>query len=681
MSILSKNLFAGFIFLLPLYYSFDTQQIFEVNKFWLLCIFTGVFSGITAFTIAFSRGVDLSRPQTSQSKKCMINHAPTDYSRNFWVFSGIFFLSILISSLLAQTPVTAFLGGTARHQGAIFLLMLFLIFIFIQIFFSENSRKSKQKNSTKKTIQNIQKFLIYPLLASAVISSIIAIKQSFGEFSGFSLSFFAEDLRIFDVHILEIKDISMRSFGSMGQPNFLAQFLLLPFFLSVYFVFINTKNIIKLVLFSGISGIIFYAIHSTGSRAGEYIGLGLGIFLLILLFVTSLFSNIQEKKQRIFWKISTMFLCLGIFLVGYIFYTPEILSHLGERARSVLARMQFWKEAIPLLTQDFKTLFFGLGGDNLGSAFQPIASVRLNELEGFSYSPDRAHTIFLDFILHYGIIAGVIFWGFILRIFWKTTQIIFSDTTEISEKILLSSIFAGLAATLGSWSVGFYVTTDATIFMIFLGILAVFIAKHASTSAGETNCNLSLQKNMWNPRRSKILISMLLILTSIIIFHTASITKNSDIARYQNTLSNKNPEKTLSQETIESDLENAPHLQENFLTLQSAETMKKAEISGFHSFSFYYQKFLFSRKKSDFENAKISAGNNLPSNISLFNLALSMSEQFNTFSEDELVEYAKEVYVMVPDKYYTPANWMHPEIQKFWKHHQDFVIILEWVDK
>ena len=586
------------------------------------------------------------------------------FSRNFWIFSGIFFLSILISSFLAQTPVTAFFGGTARHQGAVFLLMMFLVFIFSYFTFRENFKKSGVCNTplqNKIRVKNIRNFLIFPLLASAIISSWIAIEQHSGNFSGiFSNS------ELFDFHILMIQDISMRSFGAMGQPNFLAQFLLLPFFLSIYLVAKNifTSQNISEILIGAISAIlIFLAIHATASRAGELVGLGIGsiIFITFLGLHFSAFS--PEKKQKIFWGIISFLVFSGIILVSYVFYTPEILTHIGKRARSILARMQFWKESLPIITQSFSTFFFGIGGDQLGYTFQPIASVRLNELEGFSYSPDRTHTIFLDFILHYGVIAGIIFWGFLLKIFWKTSQIIFNPSTKISEKMLLISIFSGLIATIGSWSVGFYVTTDASIFMIFLGILWGFNSKNTV----ETNCNLSLQT----------FFSGLFIILSISLFYFASITKNSEIARYQDSLSSQNPEKTLSQKEIKTYLQNAPYLQENFLTLPKEEIIEKAEQLGFHNFTFYYQKFDLSRKKENFEKAKKSAGNSIESNISLFELA----EISGIFTHEELVSYAKEIYQMVPQKYYEPANWMKPEIQKFWKHHQEFVIILEWVDK
>ena len=662
---LLKIFFAGFIFLLPLYYSFETQQIFEVNKFWLLTCFIG--------TILLVGAIINYQKYSSSAGVC--NTPLQDmFPRNFWIFSGIFFLSILISSLLAQTPVTAFLGGTSRHQGAVFLLMMFFLFIFSYFTFSENITKSGICNTPLQNkiqnivrVKNIRNFLLFPLLASAIISSWIAIEQYSGNFSGiFSNS------KIFDFHILSIQDVSMRSFGAMGQPNFLAQFLLLPFFLSIYLIVKNifTSLNISEILIGIISTIlIFLAIHATGSRAGEFVGLGIGSIIFIT-FVGLNFSEFSpEKKQKIFWGIISFLVFLGITLVSYIFYTPEILTHTGERARSILARMQFWKESLPLITQNFSTFFFGIGGDQLGYTFQPIASVRLNELEGFSYSPDRTHTIFLDFILHYGIIAGLIFWGFLLRIFWKTSQVIFNPSTKISEKSLLMSIFSGLIATLGSWSVGFYVTTDASIFMIFLGILGVFTLPSKTIGRMQYASTPKLFRN--------IIFSALFIVLSISLFHLASITKNSERARYQNALSSQNPEKTLSQEEIETYLQNAPYLQENFLTLQTEEIIEKAEQFGFNSFTFQYQKFDLSRKKEDFEKAKKSAGNSIESNVALFELA----EISGIFTHEELVSYAKEIYPMVPEKYYTPANWMKPEIQKFWKHHQKFVIILEWVDK
>ena len=653
MNTLLKTVFAGFIFLLPLYYSFETQQIFEVNKFFLLSVFTGIIAG--------GMGIMMF----SKKQKIFSHFLFQKKSRKFWFFSGLFFLSILCSSLFAQTPITAFLGGTSRHQGMIFLGMIFFLLLATLLLFRQE----------KKQITEIQHFLVYPLLLTAFISSALAISQYYGNFSGY--------LGFFDFHSLQIQDVSMRSLGAMGQPNFLAQTLLLPFFISitlaVHSLSKNKKQIFQILLSLLGAGIILFGIHTTLSRAGEYIGIGSGIVISTLFLLLYYLKESPEKKQKIFWRIFSVFLVITVSMVSYIFYHPEILTVLGERARSVLARMQFWKEALPLITQNISTFFFGIGGDNLGSTFQRIASVRLNELEGFSYSPDRTHTIFLDFLIHYGVIATVIFWGFLLRIFWNSTQIFFDSETTREKKIWIAGIFSGLIATIGSWSVGFYVTTDATIFSIFLGILILLTQKSQDKKDNKTLKNIIHKTPLF-------IFSALLCIFAIGIFFVAHLTKASDRAKYQSTLPDSHPEKTLTQKEIKESLSNAPQLEENFLSqfsgLQKDKKSDKNIIQtgkekGFHSFTFYYQKCILEKSKESFMQAKTAAGNNIESHVALFQLVKSMG----IFSETELISYAKEVFLMVPDKYYNPSNWMDPKIQKFWKHHSDFVIILEYADK
>ncbi len=639
MNIVSRWLLAGFIFLLPLWYSFETQQVFEVNKFTLLCIFSGIFSSIWAIDCWTQRNRN------------------NEESRNFWIFSGLFFALMGIGVFFAQTPIVAFFGGTARHQGMLFLLMMFLLFVFSRNFWK------KQEKEKKKYFKNIQKFLIFPLLASATIASALAIQQFFGNFFGV--------LGLFDFHILEIKDISMRSMGSLGQPNFLAQFLILPFFLSIFLLFQKKFWKKGLGMFFGI--LFLFAIYASASRAG-ILGIFAGIIILGLLFLAQ-----KKHSQKIFWipVFSGFFVVMtGLFVI---FSSPEILSFIGERSRSFLARMQFWTEVSPLMFSDIKTFLFGIGGDNLGPLIQPIASIHLNELEGFSYLPDRAHTIWIDFPLHYGVPAFFLFLTLLGNIFYQAVKKITEKTTpEISgnpeENIFIISVFSGLVGTIVTWSFGFYLSSDATVFMIFLGILSVLVFKNPEISEKNRNQNAEILKGV---------VSVFLIGFSFFLLVVANRTYQSDKARFRIELGEK-----LIPSNINA-LKNAPYLEENFLSLlpfipfsEYKKVIQESEKYRFHSSSFYFlklQESIISSAKSseiseNFAQTKKSFGNHIEGNIQLFQVA----QQFHVLSETELEEYREKIKKMIPNQYWKNPDMTQEKTQKFHKHHPKFFeVILE----
>ncbi|MEI7511638.1 MAG: O-antigen ligase family protein [Candidatus Peregrinibacteria bacterium] len=427
------------IFLIPLLFLFATNQIFEVNKFFGLSVVVGllaIFAGIEMVKTDFKPVIHL--------KKAGLKTVSTPKKMDFNLFSslpillggGIFFLSLLITPFFAENSTVAFFGDGSRHQGSFFWLSLLLLTVLV----------ARIRISSKE----LQQFLFFPLLASGIIISGIAIFQYFG-IQGFFES-------------LATDDTLGRSFSTLGQPNFLGQFLLFPIFVSLYFLgsrYFSGEGMKALspYTFTLFLFLFLFALFTTSSRGGMLGFLG-GILFLASLW--GLFRSLYSaKKLVIFWS----FVLVAIVSALY-FATQSDFSFLdifGSRARSVEVRLRTWHDAIPLIS------FFGIGFEHFRDAFLPLVSPEVLRLEGFAFTPDRAHNIVLDMLVSIGVFGTVGFFLFLGGVLSRLDCFVVpleSDGTRVVP-FLHSAVFAVLL----SWLFGFPVTTDAFLFFVFLGVL------------------------------------------------------------------------------------------------------------------------------------------------------------------------------------------------------------------
>jgi hypothetical protein len=695
--------FAFFIFLIPLYYSFQTLQIFDGNKFVLLCIFAALSSAASA-AVFFTK-----------------KHISLPFSLFFWIGSSIFFLLIGLSAFHSLTPIVSFLGGENRHQGVIFLLIVFILFFIATLLFGEKLISAKEGGNQKKLQKKIQKFIFLPLLISACIVSLLAVQQKdpscsdpensafcsselevqqkYDSYSG--LKFLTSsppeiknEAGLFNFETLDAKELSFRPFGTLGQPNFMAQFLIIPFFLALFFLFQSTKKCIALHKksyadflpifgFSFLALLFFWAIFISESKAG-LLGIAGGIAILSLLFISKQF---QEKK--IFWGgIGFFAFFSGIILFQLVANIPA-LSWINETIETVFAggmrsfevRIQNWKESISILENN---MYLGVGADMIRYHFNPIASPELWALEGFSYSPDRIHNIWLDTFIHYGVFAGLFFFLFLGKSLVKGVHTFF-DSSE--KNPLLAFVIAGLGGTFISWNFGFYLVSDATIFTIFLAIIW-----------GMQNDNKP--NKFLSPLLQKSIAGFLIIFAFIFLVlgyktRSANITYFSLISHTQAFTAE---EKAQYQDTIDT-IFSTPQMQEDIVSLagknvfqthlrEKREELVKRILETGNNYSYQSPQFfllelesaiqkkesatstkeLQAAQKTAYEKflqSKKSLGNNVQANISL----LFFSSYSQVITEEQAVQYGEEIFQILPPSYFKiyPKGKTPVLIKHFWK--------------
>lgn len=400
-------LFSGFLLLLPLVFSFQTNQIFEVNKFVFLLLWAAMCLLFFSWKACKIVNSVVKKQNLSSSYGGTPPQEPPfflglhQFIRLYNVKSLVWILTVLLllSVLFSTTPIVSFFGSAERHMGFVTFLAVCIVAV--------------------SSLQLPRKTIFWIFALQGAILCLYAILQWFGVDPLFSS--------------LNARSLSYRSFGFLGQPNFLAQSLLIPFFITLFGIFSSWYTKQEKIFFA-IVVLAFYSFawYATGSRAAM-LGAGVGILGLLLWYKT-------QKSWALWAGLPFAFVAwIFVFFAGNIF-------PFSERTASIIARHHFWNDAVGLAFSSVKNFFFGTGPDVLASSWQLFLSYSSYSSEYFLMLPDRVHSFPLDVLVQYGALCFVCVFVLLTKTFFRAYSSPF--------------LFAGLLSVLVAWSFGFFVITD-----------------------------------------------------------------------------------------------------------------------------------------------------------------------------------------------------------------------------
>lgn len=282
-------------------------------------------------------------------------NSTVSFNKWIFIFLLLWLVSISFSAIFSINPQISFWGSQERFQG---LLTHFIYIFYFIIFYKFLAQK------------NHQELFLKALIFFGVITSLIAIAQQFG---------FAT------LNDPKLTITIGRSFGTLGHPNMLGQFLLSPIIAAMYF-FKNHKKIYSLSLL-----ILIIALLTTGNRA-SFLALGLSVvFLFFYLWNTTPFKKILT------------FLSISLLTAFFIFT-------FGHSLNSIFTRFSIWQTSVPLLQEN---PFLGHGLETFKLVFQKVSTPELLISENFYSIADRSHNEYLDILLNQGLL-GLTVWLLIL---------------------------------------------------------------------------------------------------------------------------------------------------------------------------------------------------------------------------------------------------------------------------
>ncbi|MBU4369336.1 O-antigen ligase family protein [Patescibacteria group bacterium] len=397
------------------------------------------------------------------------------------VLPAIIFIFILgLAAIFSQSFHYSFWGYYSRKMG--YLIWLHFFIFFLILFFNLK---------TKKQIARI--FYIITLTASLVV--IYGFLQVFG-FDFFNWS--------------EPPSLGYRVFSTLGQPNFLASWLLLSFPAVLWIIFrYSSQHHLKAPLFSTfkkekkehldkttntsflkkvffrpifvcLSLLTVIILVLTQSRGG-WIGFFLALFFFIIIFS-------WQKNQKRLAILLFIFLVLFSFFILALNMSPlqirptdhlltarvKTLSHLTDAGR---LRFIWWQNSFDLIKQK---PVLGFGPETQHLNFPQYYEPEYAALEGINQMPDRAHNDILDMTLMSGILGLISYLFLIFWVFFSGLKYIFqkshSEFKVYSLRFIVLVLLAGLTGYLISLQFSFHVIPTAVYFWGYLAIILNIIS-------------------------------------------------------------------------------------------------------------------------------------------------------------------------------------------------------------
>jgi len=444
------------VFIIPLWFSywFPTYNMFELSK---LAIFKGLTSLLLIFSVTRFFLYYYLAPE--QAEFLIIFKKIRQAFKKYFLFAILLLAGLGVSLFFSINWQQSFFGSYERQQGLISHLFYFLFaaLMFVNLFFDRYLPDPYLVSSSALTAK-IKRLIITVTLAATGVAV-------YGV------------LQIMNIDFLtwpEPPHLTGRTLSTMGQPNFLASFLLLTIPLSFYLTYVSRRFLIR--FFFGLFAFIQIAcLFFTSSRGGL-----LAFIAVIALFGLYLFFYSQLNKKI---KVAVIFGALilgiaGLFIMEMI--TPgRIAESFDFRRGSLAARVYFFQAAADAIT--IKP-FFGYGLENSSEVFIRYYERDWGLYGDVSANTDRAHNLLLDILVWIGFFGLILFtlWYYsVLKLGWQQIR-------SGQDKSLAMALILGILGYLISLLFSFAIVVGEVYFWLFFAILAVL-----STTA---NNNFERQK-------------------------------------------------------------------------------------------------------------------------------------------------------------------------------------------
>ncbi len=339
----------------------------------------------------------------------------------------LFFFASLLSLVFGVSPVISFFGSYFRQQG--FLTELHYLLFFALIICAHGLLGLRHNGSGAKAQMRFFNIFFLAFSCSGSLIALYGILQKIG-FDPLFENFFSAFLY-------------GRIFSTLGQPDFLATYLLIPAAMSLALTF-KEEKLLRRIGFAGLF-LQVIAITLTLSRGGL-----LGLFVFLILFAFLLLRLEKRKKLSI---ILAAFFCaaviggIGLQLakstpLGAKLNTQPFISRFifqGESLRSIESRLMIWQGALGTF---FDSPFLGNGQETLSFTFPKYSDAKLLDLEPYQSLVDRAHNFLLDKLTNIGLFGTLPYLFFIAAVIVKVKR----KGLEAPENIALVSGAAGFLA-------------------------------------------------------------------------------------------------------------------------------------------------------------------------------------------------------------------------------------------
>jgi putative inorganic carbon (HCO3(-)) transporter len=318
--------------------------------------------------------------------------------RLVFLFIILLFFSYLISSLFSLSPAESWLGSYDRQNGSFTLISALLFFVLLIFHLDNHDKLCLRHNSGRESFKFLDqklKRLIFTVLWSSALVSVYGILQY---------------LALDPLNWIEPAYLTGRISSTLGQPNFLGQYLLLVIPLGVYGFFL-TRNFWPRFFVGLLNFSLLISLVLTASRACWLGLIAEGVMFLFFKF---------KKKINLFYILGIILIIITLFFIfpdSFLKQRAQSIFNLSEGSNKI--RILFYQAAWDdFKSADLKRKIFGYGPDTLSLVFEKYYQKDWGIYENLNSWPDRAHNIFLDNLLQFGIFGCLVFFSFLGYVFY-----------------------------------------------------------------------------------------------------------------------------------------------------------------------------------------------------------------------------------------------------------------------
>jgi O-antigen ligase len=297
---------------------------------------------------------------------------------------SIFVVAFLLACFFGYDPAASFWANFERGEGGLQVLTLYAFFLLTLFLFR---KEEDWKKFLKISLVAAGLMILYGVLAGLNIQGFIGVPLNFGN----------------------------RFEGSLGNPAYVAPYLVFSIFFALYFFLTSKSRNVKISMV-GLSAIflLFFVMSQT---RGAFLGLaaGIGVFLVYLIFSLG-------GQWRKWGSVVLIVLVLGTGTLAFFSRTHFVENLPGGRLfqislsdSSAQTRLWTWGSAL----QGAKERpIFGWGPENFAVVFDKFINPR-HFIPGQHSETwfDRAHDVYIDYLTETGLVGLLSYLGIFVTFF------------------------------------------------------------------------------------------------------------------------------------------------------------------------------------------------------------------------------------------------------------------------
>lgn len=431
-------------FVTPILMFHQTSEIFEFNKMLFIYFIT-----ICVISLWIVKSIYL--------KKFFFKRTKLD------IIVLLFLITQILSTVFSIDQHTSIFGYYGRFNGGLISILSYLI-----LYYGFVANYFEEKNNTAIN-----------LLKTSIFSSFVVILWSLPDKFGYDLTclIFTGDYRL-GCWTSQFQP-QERAFSTLGQPNWLAAYLVINFFIGLFFLIKSNLNKNKSRFFYLIYLILnFGVILFTKSKTG-LIALTVCFIVFLVWFLAKKNSlKILDKKILISlffgFLLAILFFKTGISQIDNLlnFKKTQINNNVSQSVGIVVTdsfdiRKIVWQGAWEL---GLGFPIFGTGLETFAYSYYFVRPISHNTVSEWDFIYNKAHNEYLNYLANSGFIGLFFYLLFIFTVIYFFIKKILSEKKDI-ERVFYISLFLGWFSILITNFTGF----STSVINLYFYILPAFL--------------------------------------------------------------------------------------------------------------------------------------------------------------------------------------------------------------